>query len=128
MYKLSQRSLERRAGVDPRLIEICDLAIKITIIDFGIPRDGGVRTAQRQLQLYQDGSSRADGTKHKSRHQSGKALDFYAYVDGSASWEREHLAIVACAFFEASSILDEHIRWGGLFKSFTDMPHIELLD
>jgi len=133
-FQLSPRSKDRRAGVDPRLIEISDLAIRLTVIDFGIPRDGGVRIALRQNELYLDGKSKCDGYRKISRHQPsaldglGKALDFYAYVDGKANWAQYHLAMVACAHLQAANILGHSISWGGLWKTFKDYPHIELID
>lgn len=126
MFKLSERSKQRRKGVDSRLIEISDLAIQITVIDFGHPADAGLRTAERQKELFDQKSSKCDGYENLSYHQSGKALDFYAYVDGKASWEKEHLAMVACAFLQAASILGYRLEWGGLWP--WDMPHVQLWD
>jgi peptidoglycan L-alanyl-D-glutamate endopeptidase CwlK len=128
MFQLSSKSKQRREGVDPRLIEISDLAIQITVVDFGHPADAGKRTVERQNELYLDGKSKADGYNKLSRHQSGKALDFYAFVDGKASWDTEHLAMVAAAFLQAASILGYKLKWGGLWKSFKDYPHVELVD
>lgn len=128
MFKLSEKSKQRREGVDPRLVEISDLAIQITVVDFGHHTDAGKRTAERQNELYLDGKSKADGYNKLSRHQSGKALDFYAFVDGKASWDTEHLAMVAAAFLQAASILGYKLKWGGLWKSFKDYPHVELVD
>lgn len=128
MFQLSSKSKQRREGVDPRLIEISDLTIQITVVDFGHPADAGKRTAERQNELYIDGKSKADGYNKLSRHQSGKALDFYAFVDGKASWDTEHLAMVAAAFLQAASILGYKLKWGGLWKSFKDYPHVELVD
>ena len=128
MFKLSSRSEERMGGVDPRLIEIAKLAITLTVIDFGIPRDGGVRTAERQYELFKDKKSKADGYKKLSKHQSKKALDVFAYVDGKASWNTEHLAMIAAAMMQAASILGYQLEWGGLWKNFSDMPHFQLLE
>lgn len=137
MFKLSDKSKQRREGIDPRLIEISDLAIQISVIDFGIPGDGGLRIAERQHELFKDGKSKADGYDKLSEHQSGNALDFYAYVDGAASWEPEHLAMVAAAFLQAAAMLGYKLKWGGLWKSERskiingvpygwDMPHVQL--
>ena len=138
MYKLSEKSKQHREGVDARLIEISDLAITITLVDFGIPDGGGVRTSPYQLELFRKGLSKADGTQKLSKHQSGKALDFYAFVEGAASWRHEHLAMVATAHLQAASILGYKIKWGGLWKSSSvkvngivygwDMAHIELIE
>lgn len=135
MFSLSSSSKQHRNGVDRRLIEISDLAIKITKIDFGIPEFGGVRTTEEQGELYADGKSKADGVNNLSNHQSGNALDFYAFINGKASWEHEHLAMVAAAHLQAASMLGYKINWGGLWKSTKstngipygwDMAHIEL--
>ena len=134
MFKFSTTSRLRMSGVSPELIEIANLAIKITKVDFGIPEYGGVRTAEDQAKLYADGKSKADGVTNLSNHQSGNALDFYAYIDG-ASWEHDHLAMVATAFLQAASMLGYKLNWGGLWSSSKkingipygwDMAHIEL--
>ena len=115
IYKLSERSKARRAGIDPRLIEIDDRAIQITTVDYGHPRDSGLRTAERQHEIFCAGNSRCDGTIKKSKHQDGKALDFYAFVNGKASWKHEHLAMVAAAYLQAASELGYKLSWGGLW-------------
>lgn len=125
-FRLSKRSMLNREGVDCRLIEISDLAIQITIIDFGHPKDAGKRSPERQLELFNAGKSKCDGLKRVSKHQYGHALDFYAYVDGRASWEKEHLAIVAAAFLQAAAALGHKLEWGGLFRNFCDMPHVQI--
>ena len=126
MFTFSKRSLGRMSGIDARLLNIASLALIISPIDFGIPPMGGLRTKTEQYSLFSDGKSQCDGVKNKSYHQSGMALDFYAYVDGKASWEKEHLAVVACAFLQAANQLGHNIEWGGLWKSFQDMPHIQI--
>ena len=139
MFHLSTSSKLHREGVDPRLIEIDDLAIKLTLVDYGHDRFAGKRLAATQNELFLDGKSNCDGYDKLSKHQLGKALDFYAYVHGKASWEPEHLTIVACAYLQAASTLGYKAKWGGLWKSRNptykngipygwDMPHIELLE
>lgn len=127
MYKLSQRSLSRLNGIEPILIEIVKDAIKESPIDFGIPNDGGLRTAERQNELYKKGVSKLDGYNKKSYHQTGKAFDIYAYVDGKASWDRKHLTAIAEHIKEVA--LDKFgvkLTWGGDWKSFVDMPHFQI--
>ncbi len=128
MFNLSDKSKQNMAGVDPRLVSIVTKALEISIVDFGIPSDGGIRTPERQKELFDKKLSRADGYTKKSKHQTGKALDFYAFVDGKASWEPVHLSLVACAFLQAASELGIKLKWGGLWKGFRDMPHVELID
>ena len=135
MFKLSENSKRNRAGVDPRLIEISDLAITISLVDFGHGPHSGKRTAEEQNKLHRDGvSPNCDGYEVLSNHQSGRALDFYAFVDGKASWEHAHLALIAAAHLQAASVLGYQLSWGGLWKSKRgglygwDCPHVELLE
>lgn len=128
MFKFSKNSLLNREGVDQRLIDISNLAIQITNVDFGIPKLGGLRTVENQAALFASNKSKADGVVNKSYHQSGKALDVYAYVDGKASWSKQDLAIVACAMLQAAGELGYKLKWGGLWKSWQDFPHFELQD
>ena len=114
-------------GIDTKLIRVAHRAIEITKIDFGIPETGGIRSDKVQYSLFAKGASKCDGVKNRSNHQDGKALDFYAYVDGKASWDPGHLAQIAAAFLQAAIELGYPIQWGGLFRSFTDMPHVELI-
>lgn len=139
MYKLSNNSKENRKNVDPRLIVISDLAIQISSVDFGHPKLSGLRSAEEQNLLYEEGKSNCDGYSKLSSHQSGSALDFYAYVDGKASWKEPHLAMVAAAFLQAGATLGYKIEWGGFWQSKNDktvdgisygwdMPHIQLME
>lgn len=128
MFILGNKSKEHMEGVDPKFMPLVLRALQISKIDFGIPSTGGKRTKETQNDLFRLGKSKADGYIKVSKHQLGKALDFYAYVDGKASWEPEHLAQIACAFLQAAIELGVKIKWGGLFRSFTDMPHIQLIE
>ena len=124
MWRLSEKSKLNRLGVHPDLVMINDLALELSPIDFGIPTDGGLRTSIRQLELYNEKKSKCDGTERKSYHQSGNALDFFAYVGGKASWAEHNLALVGAAHLQAASILRIPLEWGGLWG--WDFPHIQL--
>ena len=126
MFRFSKTSNLRRLGVDCRLIQVSDRALEISVVDFGIPKYGGKRIAEDQYKLFIDGKSRADGTNDLSYHQSGKALDFYAFVDGKASWHPGHLAMVAAAFLQAGAEFGYKLTWGGLWlpvKTTSGVPH-----
>jgi len=127
MYKLSKRSYERLNGVDAILIAIVTEAIKESPYDFGIPKSGGLRTAEEQYILYKKGRSKADGFKKKSYHQSGKAFDIFAYVGGKASWDKKHLEAIAEHIISiANGMFDIDLEWGGNWRSFKDMPHFQI--
>ena len=145
-YKLSNRSLSRLVGIEQVLIDIIQAAISTSPYDFGIPMDGGYRTPERQNEMYQQGRQRAgkiitscDGYKKKSRHQSGRAFDIYAYVDGSASWELKYLIPIGKHLVKtAEEGFGISLRWGldwdqdGVLgfedndENFQDAPHFEL--
>lgn len=129
-FKLSPRSYERLQGVDPRIIEIVENAILISRVDFGIPRDGGLRTAERQNEMFRDPeiATNCDGYENQSYHQTGLAFDVYGYVNGKASWREEHLSLVACAILQSASMLGYSLEWGGHWESFVDSPHFQLTD
>lgn len=137
MHELSQRSRNNMNGIDPRLIAVAEEAIAVSPVDFGIPEDGGVRADERQNQLFKLGKSKADGYKKKSKHQPapdgyGKALDVFAYVNGRASWDMVHLAIIAGVFFAVAARRGVKLRWGGTFGSTEfkgwDAPHFEIME
>jgi len=131
-YQFSKKSLERLEGVDESLHKLMKRAIAVSPIDFGIPEFGGQRTAEEQHQLYMRGVSKCDGYELKSRHQSSCAIDVYAYVDGKASWNKVHLALIAGVVLAEAQRMNLNVRWGGTFGSKVfrgwDMPHFELVE
>ena len=127
MFKFGEASLKNREGINLGLIHILDHAIKITKVDFGIPNTGGLRTAHQQGALYEHGASKADGYIKKSYHQTGRAVDVHAYVDGKVSYDELHLAMVAAAMLQSASALGYVVEWGGLFRRRKDMPHFQLI-
>ena len=133
-YKLSKRSKDRLAGVNPVLVAIIEAAIVDSPIDFGIPPDGGLRTAARQQELYAQGRTKpgpiithTDGVEKKSIHQSGNAFDVFAVVNGTASWEARHYAPIARHLQKvAKERFGVELEWGGDWTKFKDLPHFQL--
>lgn len=127
-FSFSSKSKNIIEGVNNQLQAVMHRAIEISSIDFGVPSTGGKRTAQEQNRLFMGGKSKCDGYELLSYHQSGNAIDIYAYVDGKASWKVEHLNVVALAVLAAASELGVKIKWGGHFKGGWDKPHFELIE
>ena len=126
-FKLGSNSLINREGIDPRLIKISDLAITISNVDFGIPSTGGLRTTKDQVALFTSGVSKCDGRIKKSYHQTGRAIDVYAYIAGEgASWNKLQLSLVAAAMLQAASQLGYKLEWGGNWSDWQDYPHFEI--
>tara|TARA_R110000772_G_scaffold511_1_gene1910 strand:- start:1753 stop:2214 length:462 start_codon:yes stop_codon:yes gene_type:complete len=108
MFKLSTRSLSNLEGVDPRLVEVVQEAITLTRVDFGVIE--GLRTVERQQELYDNNLSKTMNSKHLT----GRAIDLMAYVgSGSrACWELTVYDDIADAMREAAIKREIPIRWG----------------
>ena len=73
-FKLSTRSIDRMAGIEPDLIEMVKTAITLTKVDFGVTC--GMRTLAEQEALVAKGASKT----MKSKHLEGRAVDLVAYI------------------------------------------------
>jgi len=136
-FNFSVSSTKNMKGVHPDLITIFTEAIKNSPIDFGVPSTGGLRTVKVQDELFIANKSKCDGVLSISNHQTGNALDFYAYINKKASWDKTHLSIIAGVIMAtAKRLLKEgkisiKIKWGGEFASNSfhgwDYPHFEVV-
>lgn len=120
MFKLSKYSLGKLQGVKQPLVDVVKKALEISEIDFGISE--GVRSLERQKQLYADGKSKT----MNSRHLTGDAVDVYAWVNGYVDWNFSNYEKIAKAMFKAAEELDVEIEWGGMWTSLKDGPHFQL--
>jgi peptidoglycan L-alanyl-D-glutamate endopeptidase CwlK len=111
-FILSDRSLQRLKGVNPKLIDVVLLAIRRTPIDFGVAYMGGTRTAEEQYQLFKEGLSNCDGYIKISKHQMGDAVDLIAFVGSKAVDNKEMLCVIAGVMFACANELGVDIRWG----------------
>src|SRR3990170_1007865 len=110
MFTLSEKSKQNRVGVDPRLVQISDRAIKASPVDFGHGPDSGLRTTARQAELFAAGVTKCDGVTKRSPHQDGKALDFTAYVGGKPIWEHKYYAVLMVSVLLAANELGHKIK------------------
>lgn len=125
MYRFGKRSQKRLMGVNLKLKEILNEAIKVmdlTVIE-------GLRTEERQTTLVKKGSSKT----MKSKHLSGKAVDIAPYPINWDDRERFHyMGGVLIGIAKSKGI---SARWGGDWdrdgeikdNSFDDLVHIELV-
>lgn len=107
-FKLSKRSLANLVGVDPRLVAVVHRAIAITKVDFAVIE--GVRTPQRQRELFEKGASQI---REGGKHVQGKAVDLMAYIGPRASWELNLYDDIADAMKTAAMAENVALRWGG---------------
>ena len=118
-YTLSHRSISNLYGVNDELADVVHLAITLTSVDFGISE--GVRSRERQRQLYEQGRSHTMNSKHLT----GDAVDVFAWVDGAVSWSFDDYEEIANAMYKAAETLDIKIKWGGEWVTLRDGPHFE---
>lgn len=132
-FKYSKRSLEVLGTVDYKLQ---------TVMTYGLmnsPHDiiliEGKRSLQRQQQLWRQGREIAgkqvtwvDGILKKSKHQSGKAIDFAIWREGKIVWTDEKaFKEVGEHIKKTAKLLKIDITWGGDWKGKKrDLPHVEL--
>jgi peptidoglycan L-alanyl-D-glutamate endopeptidase CwlK len=119
----SKRSLENLEGIHLDLRKVCDLALKLSPVDFTII--DGLRTIEEERGFVAAGTSQT----MNSRHLTGHAIDFAPWVDGKLRTDDgsvEHFAVVAGAFKDAALKFDIPIIWGGNWKTLKDYGHIEL--
>ncbi len=132
MFTFGDASKKHIAGVHDLLQDLAYETIKRSAVDFGVLVNGGLRTAEEQKALFDQGRSKCDGYKVKSYHQSGLAIDFVPYIAGSYTWSNENafLAIAATALAVWEEVADKqgyYLHWGG-FWSAGDLNQNAVLD
>ena len=133
MFKFSRNSEKKLQYLHPNLQNFFRELIKISPYYFSITQ--GVRTAEEQNKLYQQGRTmpgkivtNCDGYKLKSNHQTksdglGHAGDIAVLVNNKITWEEKYYKEVAIS---ARILMQKYnIKWGGDWKNFKDLPHFE---
>jgi peptidoglycan L-alanyl-D-glutamate endopeptidase CwlK len=125
IYKFSNKSLEKLAGVDVKLQTLAKKVLEISPFDFAITE--GFRDRAIQNKYFCEGKSKCDGINTLSKHQQGLAIDIIVYDEnGKGTWQEKYYYQVAGIFKAVAKQMNINIRWGGDFKSIVDMPHFEL--
>jgi peptidoglycan L-alanyl-D-glutamate endopeptidase CwlK len=119
-FALGQRSKDRLTGVHPDLVKVIEEAIKESPFDFSISE--GLRTKERQKELFDAGKSQT----MNSRHITGKAIDIAVLLEGKVTWDFKHYQTVADHIKKVAKELEIELVWGGDWQSFKDGPHFEL--
>jgi peptidoglycan LD-endopeptidase CwlK len=109
-FHLSQKSLDKLVGIDPKLAQVVKLAIDYTKVDFGVTE--GLRTIEKQREYFEAGKSQTMSSKHID----GKAVDLVAYVGGTVCWELNVYDDLANAMKAAAIELAVPIRWGAAWN------------
>ena len=133
MFKFSRNSEKKLQYLHPNLQKFFRELIKISPYDFSITQ--GVRTAEEQNKLYQQGRTtpgklvtNCDGYKLKSNHQTksdglGHAGDIAVLINNKITWEEKYYKEVAMS---ARILMQKYnVEWGGDWRNFKDLPHFE---
>lgn len=120
MFHLSHRSKTRLVDVHPDLVLVVERAITITTIDFGVLE--GLRSEERQQELFRKGATKT----LNSRHLTGHAVDLVAYLGDEVRWDWPLYHEIAKAMKLSARRLRIPIVWGGDWPTFPDGPHFEL--
>jgi peptidoglycan L-alanyl-D-glutamate endopeptidase CwlK len=127
-FNLGPKSRLKLNGVHKDLVAVVEKAITISSKDFTVIE--GLRSIDRQKQLYAAGKSKT----LNSRHITGHAVDLAPWPtngdfdsDGIlniADWDEYYP--IADAMKEAAQDLGVSLEWGGDWKGFPDGPHFQL--
>jgi len=79
------------------------------------------RTAKEQKELFEEGKSKCDGVKKKSKHQAWRAIDLAIVKKGECVWERAAEYQLLGRFWKLLGG-----RWGGDFGFAEDVYHFEV--
>lgn len=121
MSNFSKISLKRLNTCDPKLIKICQEAIKE--YDFSVLC--GHRGEKEQNQAFKEGRSKLSYPKSKHNVTPSKAVDIAPYpIDWNNIDRFIELSVIIKRIASENNI---KIRWGGNFKNFKDYPHFELV-
>jgi peptidoglycan LD-endopeptidase CwlK len=117
-FKLGSKSIDKLAGVHPLLIICVQKALERSEVDFTVLE--GLRTAERQKQLVDDGKSQT----LNSLHLKGLAVDLAPLP---INWnDIDAFLLVSKAMKSAAQELGIKITFGGDWKTFKDYPHYQL--
>lgn len=121
-FRFSERSQRHLITLDPGLAAVARLALERSRVDFTII--SARRTRAEQKRLVEAGKSRT----MRSRHLTGQALDFVPLdpTTGKGRFDRALALEVAVAFLDAGVLLNCPVIWGGVWREFEDIPHIEM--
>ncbi|MGJ3236412.1 M15 family metallopeptidase [Marivirga sp.] len=141
MYRFGSTSIKKLSTCREEIQQVMKLAIQRSPIDFGISK--GHRSVEEQQELYSQGRTKpghiityVDGVNKKSEHNKkpSNAVDIYGWVNRQATWDKDHLILIAGVILSCADELGIIFRWGGNWdgdgeiisdQNFMDLPHFE---
>jgi peptidoglycan L-alanyl-D-glutamate endopeptidase CwlK len=120
---MDDRSERNLVGVHPDLVKV----IRASYADWTATGGNfivteGLRTLERQQQLYKSGASHT----MNSRHLTGHAADLACKVGDSVRWDWPLYYRLGAVMKSNARRLGVALVWGGDWTNFKDGPHYEL--
>lgn len=135
-FRFGNRSLQQLDTVDPKLKALAIRALELSPHDFTIIQ--GKRTVEQSAQNIANGTSFLKDPS-KSKHVTGKAIDFTPYIKGKIDWnDLEAFWAIVGAFKKAANEMNIAVRFGAdwnnsgdyrdeIQRGTYDGGHVELL-
>lgn len=120
MRRYSKRSLNSLKGIHPDLRRVIDRALQDSPLDFIVIE--GLRTMQRQRELFASGASKT----MNSRHLTGHAVDLLPIGKNGPAFDWPLYDKLGPAVKAAADAEGVDIEWGGDWAKFRDGPHFQL--
>lgn len=125
-YRLGEMSEERLDGVNLDLARCVRRAIEITAQDFSVFE--GLRTLERQKELFAKGASRTLDSYHlPDARGTGHAVDLVPFIGGRVQWQDGPCVVVARAMLFAAKQFAVPVTWGAVWeKPLTELDPDDL--
>lgn len=135
-FRFGNRSIQQLDTVDPKLKTLAIRALELSPHDFTIIQ--GRRTVAQSAQNIANGTSFLKDPS-KSKHVTGKAIDFAPYINGKIDWnDLEAFWAIVGAFKKAADEMNLAVRFGAdwnnsgdyrdeIQRGTYDGGHVELL-
>ena len=143
-WTLSNSSKAHKESLHPDLQKIIEKALLVSPFDFGI--SSGYREPKKQFELFKVGReyrggqwvivdrskilTYLDGYVKKSKHNElpSHAFDFFIWIPDHKElmYDSYYMSALAGVFKEIAKEEKIEITWGGDWKKFRDLPHIQL--
>ncbi len=120
-YSLGKHSWAELEQVHPHLVEVVELSISTTPVDFTV--HDGIRSRDEQAELVEAGVSFTMRSMHlPGIDGKGRAVDLVPYIGGKLRWDWDPIYVIARVMRESAVSLGRDIRWGGAWDTLLTDP------
>ena len=113
-FALGATSREHLVGVNVDLARVVRRAIELSEQDFTVFE--GLRTAERQAELFDAGASRTMDSYHlPDERGTGHAVDLVPWIAGKPQWQDGPCVVIAKAMHRAAQQFNVPVTWGAVW-------------